>query len=111
MSSSQGAVGGDSTPDQQESRDQPYGRYSAGSGEWRLPGSLHYSGPDQPLSDIMPDIALAGAAASFSGLSLSRSVPSPRPAAPDHTRHLTTTPDISGPPALSPDLVVDQMEA
>jgi len=44
--------------------------------------------PDQPLSDIMPDIALAGA--SLSSLSLSRSAPSPRP---------------PGPLALSPDLV------
>ena len=46
----------------------------------------------QPLSDIMPDIALAGA--SLSALSLSRSAPSPRP---------------PGPLALSPDLV-EQVE-
>jgi len=111
MLSGQGVVGGvgvGDTPDQQEAMDNPYGRYSAGSGEWRLPGgSFHYSGgwdqavggiivPDQPLSDIMPDIALAGAVASFSGLSMSRSVPSPRPPSPQG--------------ALSPDLVVDQVE-
>ena len=59
-----------STPEAGDSR--LYGR------EGGLAGSLHYvpvTGSDQPLSDIMPDIALAGATAAFSSLSLSRSVP------------------------------------
>jgi len=58
--------------------------YRGGGGEWegsrRRHTSLHYlpnpTQQDQPLSDMMPDIALASS--SFGSLSLSRSVPSPR---------------------------------
>ena len=62
-----------------------------------LAGSLHYvpvTSSDQPLSDIMPDIALAGATAAFSSLSLSRSVPTSSRGSP---------PPL--PPSLSPDVV------
>ena len=61
-----------------------------------LAGSLHYvpvTVSDQPLSDIMPDIALAGATAAFSSLSLSRSVPTSSRGSPPL------------PPSLSPDVV------
>ena len=83
--------GGGDTPEAGESR-----LYREGEG-CRLGGTLHY-GPvtssEQPLSDIMPDIALAGAAAAFSSLSLSRSVPTSGRASP---------PPL--PPSLSPDVV------
>ena len=62
----------------------------------RLGGSLHYvpvTSSEQPLSDIMPDIALAGATAAFSSLSLSRSVPTSSRGSPPL------------PPSLSPDVV------
>ena len=68
----------------------------------RLGGSLHYvpvTTSEQPLSDIMPDIALAGATAAFSSLSLSRSVPTSGRGSP---------PPL--PPTLSPDLVGDVAE-
>ena len=91
--------GGGDTP---EGGDQ---RLYSSNPDWegrRLGGSLHYVGwdnlpslpPDQPLSDVMPDIALAGA---FSGLSLSRSVPS-------HPG-LSTPPSPAPHPSLSPDVL------
>ena len=65
-----------------------------------LAGSLHYVPvtSDQPLSDIMPDIALAGAAAAFSSLSLSRSVPTSSRGSPPPL-------PLPLPPSLSPDVV------
>ena len=66
-----------------------------------LAGSLHYvpvTSSDQPLSDIMPDIALAGAAAAFSSLSLSRSVPTSSRGSPPPL-------PLPLPPSLSPDVV------
>ena len=94
-----GGGGGGDTP---EAGDQ---RLYSSNPDWegrRLGGSLHYVGwdnlpslpSDQPLSDVMPDIALAGA---FSGLSLSRSVPS-------HPG-LSTPPSPAPHPSLSPDVL------
>lgn len=93
-----GAAGGD-TPESGEQR------LYCSNPDWegrRLGGSLHYVGwdhlpppSDQPLSDIMPDIALAGATAAFSGLSLSRSVPSHRPPTPPSPApHHALSPDV-----------------
>jgi len=79
-----GAGGHPDTPDNDEER--IYGQDWDGR---RRHASLHYipwevdtqqpTTTDQPLSDLMPDVAIAGAAASLGSLSLSRSVPSPRP--------------------------------
>merc|ERR1711902_212629 len=52
------------------------------------------TGTDQRLSDMMPDIAMAGATSSMFGLSLSRSVPASPPPGPGLGHH-----------SLSPDLV------
>lgn len=103
----EGGAGPPETPDEES----PYDYTPEWEGRRRhasLHSSMHYlpaypPPPDQPLSDIMPDVALASS--TVGTLSLSRSVPSPR--ALDCAPRISPRPPSYGPDCSShsPDVV------